>query len=381
MKAKFIPYSTQSIYPGDIKAVERVLKSEYITQGPKIHEFERKVADYCGAKFAVAVNSGTSALHAACFAAGIKQGDEVITSPVSFAASSNCILYCGGIPRFSDVLDDTMTIDPSIVERNVTRRTKAVIPVDFAGHPAELEDIRRIASKNKLVVIEDAAHALGAEYKGKKIGSCKYSDMTILSFHPVKHITTGEGGMILTNRKDFYDRLIMFRSHGITRDTAKLVNKKKGKWYYEMHFLGFNYRITDIQCALGLSQMQKLDKFVTRRRELAEFYKKALNNIDKVSYLNERKYAVSSWHIFPIRVKKHRDRVFDGLRTKGIGVNVHYIPIYLHPYYKRLGYKKGLCRNAERYYREAVTLPLYPGMSYAEAKKVLEAVKDTTDNL
>jgi UDP-4-amino-4,6-dideoxy-N-acetyl-beta-L-altrosamine transaminase len=378
---KYIPYSRQSVDPDDIKSVVEVLKSPYITQGPKIFDFEKKVSRYCRAKYGVAVNSGTSALHAACFAAGIKPGDEVITSPISFAASSNCILYCRGIPKFADILEDTITIDPSVIERCITDRTKAIIPVDFAGHPAELEEIKKIASRYNLLVIEDAAHALGAEYRGKKIGSCNYSDMTILSFHAVKHITTGEGGMILTNRKDLYDKLLMYRTHGITRELDKLIDKTNASWFYEMQYLGFNYRITDIQCALGFSQMEKLDSFIKRRREIAQFYKKEFRDLGEVACPAERRYARSSWHIFPIRIKKHRDEVFDRLQSKGIGVNVHYIPIYLHPYYKMLGYKKGLCPNAEGYYRETITLPLYPGLSDSELKSVVRITKQVINSL
>lgn len=378
---KYIPYARQSIDAKDIKAVIDVLKSDYVTQGPKVHEFEKKVAGYCGAKYAVALNSGTSALHAACFAAGIKPKDEAITSPVSFAASSNCVLYCGGIPVFADILEDTVTMVPSAIEKVITKKTKAIIPVDFAGHPAELEDIKRIASKRGLIIIEDAAHALGAEYKGRKVGSCSYSDMTIVSFHAVKHITTGEGGMVLTNRKDFYDKLIMFRSHGITRDRRMLINKDKGQWFYEMQMLGFNYRITDIQCALGLSQMDKLDNFIKRRREIACFYKEAFSDMEEVRCLEEREYVVSSWHIFPLRINKNRDKVFDKLRVGNIGVSLHYIPIYLHPYYEKLGYRKGLCPKAEKYFKETMTLPLFPKMSNSEIKKVITAVKNAVGNL
>lgn len=378
---KYIPYARQSIDAKDIRAVTSVLKSDYITQGPKVNEFEKKVASYCSVKYAVALNSGTSALHAACFSADIKPGDEVVTSPVSFAASSNCVLYCGGIPRFADVLEDTVTIDPSAIKALITRKTKAIIPVDFAGHPAELEGIKRIASKRGLVIIEDAAHALGAEYKGRKVGSCRFSDMTILSFHAVKHITTGEGGMVLTNSRKFYDRLVMFRSHGITRDRHMLINKNEGRWFYEMQFLGFNYRITDIQCALGLSQMYKLDNFIKRRKEIACFYKEAFAEMEEVMCLEEREYAVSSWHIFPIRVKNNRDEIFNILRSKGVGVNVHYIPVYYHPYYKSLGYKKGLCSKAEKYYKETLTLPLYPQMSNSEIKRVANLTKKAVNNL
>ncbi|MFC1624239.1 UDP-4-amino-4,6-dideoxy-N-acetyl-beta-L-altrosamine transaminase [Candidatus Omnitrophota bacterium] len=378
---KYIPYARQSIDAKDIKAVIDALKSDYVTQGPKVREFEKRVADYCGAKYAVALNSGTSALHAACFAANIRAGDEVITSPISFAASSNCILYCGGTPRFADILEDTVTIDPDSIKKRINKKTKAIIPVDFAGHPAESEEIKNIANKYGVLVIEDAAHALGAEYKGNKIGSCRYSDMAVLSFHAVKHITTGEGGKVLTNSRNFYDKLVMFRSHGITRDRHKLIGKGKKKWFYEMHFLGFNYRITDIQCALGLSQMDKLDNFIKRRREIACFYKEAFVDIEEITCLEEREDIVSSWHIFPIRVKKNRDKVFDRLTAEKIGVNVHYIPIYLQPYYKKLGYKKGLCPMAEKYYREAITLPLYPAMSDSQVRRVISVIKSAINSL
>lgn len=374
---RYIPYARQSIDSKDIKAVIDVLKSDFITQGNEINKFEDKVARYCGAEYAVAVNSGTSALHAACFAAGIKNGNEVITTPVSFAASANCILYCGGKPRFADIIEDTVTIDPYEIEKNITKKTKAIIPVDFAGHPADLEEIKKIAEKYNLIVIEDAAHALGARYKGDRVGSCRYSDMTILSFHAVKHITTGEGGMVLTNNKGLYDRLVMFRSHGITREKRLLVNKDKGKWFYEMQLLGFNYRITDFQCAMGSSQMDKLDSFIKRRRHIAKFYMEEFNKTEGVTCLAERPYCVSSRHIFPIRVRKDRNGIFDALRSKNIGANLHYIPIYLHPYYKKLGYKKGLCPKAEKYFKETITLPLYPSMSDIDMNRVVRIMKDT----
>lgn len=378
---KYIPYARQSIDAKDIKAVIDVLKSDYVTQGPKVHEFEKKVADYCGAKYAVALNSGTSALHAACFVAGINKGSETITSAISFVASSNCILYCGGVPKFADILEDTVTIDPHSVKKLINKKTKAIIPVDFAGHPAELKEIKNIAEKHGLIVIEDAAHALGAEYEGSRIGSCKYSDMTILSFHAVKHITTGEGGIVLTNKKYFYDKLIMFRSHGITRDRNLLKDKSNREWFYEMHFLGFNYRLTDVQCALGISQMEKLDRFVKRRREIAYFYKEAFSNMEEVRCLDEKEYVKSSGHIFPIRIKNHRDNIFKILKADDIGVNIHYIPIYLHPYYKKLGYREGLCPKAEKYYKEAITLPLYPAMSNGQLKAVVNSVKKALNSL
>jgi dTDP-4-amino-4,6-dideoxygalactose transaminase len=284
------------------------------------------------------------------------------------------------MPRFADILADTVTIDPAEIKKNITKKTKAIIPVDFAGHPAELEEIRKISKKYNLTVIEDAAHALGGKYKGEKIGSCRYSDMTILSFHAVKHITTGEGGMVLTNKKYLYDKLIMFRSHGITRDRRLLEDKNNGEWFYEMRSLGFNYRLTDIQCALGISQMEKLNNFIMRRREIAGFYKEGFSDMEGVDCLREKEYAESSWHIFPILIKKNRGKVFDKLKTQGIGVNVHYIPIYLHPYYKKLGYKKGLCPRAEKYYREAITLPLYPTMSNSQIEKVINVTKKALNN-
>jgi len=376
---RYIPYARQSIDPKDIKGVVDVLGADYITQGPKIREFEKRIADYCGVRYAVALNSGTSALHAACFVSGVTKGDEVITSPISFAASSNCVLYCGGRPRFADILENTVTIDPSEIQKNITYKTKAIIPVDFAGHPAELKEIRNIARKNKLIVIEDAAHALGAEYRGKKVGSCNYSDMAILSFHAVKHITTGEGGMVLTNKRDFYEKLLMFRTHGITRDKRRMINKNQGQWFYEMQFLGFNYRITDLQCALGLRQLDKLGHFLERRRRIADFYKKEFKETDAINCLEEKKDALSSWHIFPIRVKRYRDKVFQRLRSKGIGVNLHYIPIHLHPYYAKLGYKKGICPKAVEYYKETITLPLYPDMSDAQMKRVVRLTKNAID--
>ena len=265
----FIPYGRQWIEKDDIDAVVDVLKSDYVTTGPAVEQFEKTVAKYVGAKYAVAIANGTAALHAACYAAGIGPGDEVITTPITFAASANCALYCGATPVFADIEEDTYNIDPKEIEKKITEKTKAIVAVHFTGQPCKMDEIHAIAKKHKLIVIEDAAHALGADYKGKRVGSM--SDMTTFSFHPVKHITTGEGGMIVTNSKKLYDKLILFRSHGITRDAKKL-EKNEGGWYYEQQDLGYNYRITDIQCAIGTSQMKKLDKFVERRRAIAKRY-------------------------------------------------------------------------------------------------------------
>lgn len=366
-----IPYATQWIEEDDIDAVSRALKADYLTQGPSVKSFEVKIAEYCGARYAVAVNSGTAALHAACFAAGISPADEVITSPITFVASSNCVLYCGGHPVFADIEEDTINIDPDEIIKKISKKTKALIPVHFSGHPCEMEKIYSLAREKNLVVIEDACHALGAEYNGLKIGAGKYSDMTALSFHAVKHITTGEGGLILTNNRDYYEKLMLFRTHGIKRDdTGDL-------WYYKMHFLGFNYRITDFQCQLGLSQLAKLDSFVARRREIVEKYQQAFSGRADIILPVEKDYAKSSWHLFCIRVNKDRRDVFMKLREKGILVNVHYIPVYWQPYYKNLGYKMGECPKAERYYSQAITLPLFPKMKDEDVDFVIKNVMES----
>lgn len=374
----FLPYGQQWIDDEDIDEVVKVLKGNYLTTGPKISEFENRIAQYVGSKYAVAVSNGTAALHGACFAAGIEKGDEVITTPLTFAASANCILYQGGKPVFADIDFDTYNIDPSEIEKNITEKTKAIIPVDFTGQPVDVDRIKDIAKKYGLIVIEDAAHALGAEYKGNKIGSL--ADMTAFSFHPVKHITTGEGGMITTNDEELYNRLVLFRSHGITRDANRLVDKNEGSWYYEQLELGYNYRITDIQCALGISQLNKLDKFIQRRKEIVQKYNNYLKDIDGVILPYQATYAKSSWHLYVIQLelekfKVGRKIIFEALRAENIGVNVHYIPVYYHPYYQRLGYKKGLCPKAEKFYERALTLPLYPKMEEKDIEDVVAALE------
>ena len=376
MKKK-IPYAKQYIDEDDIRAVVEVLRSDWITQGPRIKEFEDVLCAYTGAKYAVAVSNGTAALHIACLAAGIKEGDEVITSPMTFAASANCVLYCGGRPVFADIEGDTANIDLNEIRSKITDKTKALIPVHFAGHPCEMKEIKEIADKHGLIVIEDAAHALGAEYKGSKIGSCEYSDMAIFSFHPVKSITTGEGGAILTNRKDLYEKLMMLRTHGITKDEASL-SRNDGPWYYEQQDLGHNCRITDFQCVLGLNQMKKLDGFVARRKEIAETYKKSLSKKEGITLPVEKEQVSSAWHIYCIRVKDEqtRKRVFDSLRDSGIFPQVHYLPVYMHPYYRQLGYKEGLCPKAEDFYRREISIPLYPSMTDEEVSYVMDKVRE-----
>lgn len=368
----YIPYGKQTIDDDDIKAVVEVLKSDFITTGPKIDEFERKVADYVGARYAVAIANGTAALHAACFAAGIGDGDEVITTPITFAASANCALYCGAKPVFADIDKESYNISLAGIKEKITEKTKSIIAVHFTGQPCEMDEIHKIAKENNLIVIEDAAHALGADYKGKKIGSL--SDMTTFSFHPVKHITTGEGGMIVTNDEKFYERLKLFRTHGITRE-EKYLSKNDGPWYYEQIDLGYNYRITDIQCALGVSQMDKLDGFVAKRRTLVERYNKAFENISEIVTPKQVDGCNNSYHLYVIQVNNRLD-VFNKLRAAGIGVNVHYIPVYKHPYYQKNGYDKVYCPNAEDYYEHCISLPLYPKLTIEEQDYVIDKVID-----
>ncbi|MBA4321040.1 MAG: UDP-4-amino-4,6-dideoxy-N-acetyl-beta-L-altrosamine transaminase [Flavobacterium sp.] len=369
VKIPIISYGRQWVDDKDIKEVVKVLKSEWLTQGPKIEEFEKAVAKYCGAKYGVAVSSGTAALHAAYSVAGVKLGDEVITTPLTFVATSNMLYFCGAKPVFVDIKSDTLNINPELVEGHITPKTKAIVPVDFAGHPCDYDKILKIAKDNNLLVIEDACHALGAEYRGRKIGS--FSDMTILSFHPVKHITTGEGGMILTNNKDFYEKLKVFRHHGIIK------KPEKGKWYYEIENLGYNYRLTDFQCALGLSQLKKIDKFLKRRREIAAKYNKAFEKNKEIILPTEKDYVKSAWHIYPIQVRgADRREVFEYLQKKGIGVQVHYMPLHLQPFYKnKFNYEKRDFPVAEKYYEKAITLPLFYKMTNKDVEYVVGSVK------
>lgn len=367
-----IPYGRQSIDEEDIQAVVEVLRSDYLTTGPKVSEFENVVAEYVGAKYAVAVSNGTAALHIACLAAGIGPGDEVIVSSITFAASANCVLYCGGIPVFADIKPDTYNIDPEDIRRKITRRTKAIIAVDYTGQPCELDAIYEIAKEYDLIVIEDGAQVLSGEYKGKKVGAL--SDMTTFSFHPVKPVTTGEGGMVTTNNKDFYERLKLFHAHGITRD-AQLLSQDEGPWYYEQLELGYNYRITDIQCALGISQMKKLDRFTDYRRRLAARYDAGFAGHKNIITPYQHPDCLSSYHLYMIQVPAERRReIFEGLRSEGIGVNVHYLPVYKLPYYQKHGYQEVCCPNAEQFYAGAITLPLYADMTTEQVDYVVEHV-------
>lgn len=368
-----IPYGKQTIEQDDIQAVVDVLQSDFLTTGPKIAEFEQTVADYVGAKYAVAISNGTSALHAACFAAGIGPGDEVITTPLTFAASANCVLYCGGTPVFADVDPKTYNIDPEDIRRKITDRTKAIIAVHLAGQPCDMDAIHSIAREHGLIVIEDGAHALGSVYKGKKVGSM--SDMTTFSFHPVKPITTGEGGMIVTDNEDFYKKMILFRSHGITRDDS-MMTRNDGPWFYQQFDLGYNYRITDIQCALGCSQMKKLDRFLARRKEIVAHYNEAFADCDNIITPYQLSDTESGWHLYIVQVKNcDRRQVFEKMREKGIGVNVHYIPVYMHPYYQEHGYENVHCANAEEIYSHIISLPLYPGLTSEQQDYVIDTLK------
>lgn len=376
IRDSFLPYGRQWIDDEDILAVVNVLKGDYLTTGPSVSTFEKEVAKYVGASYAVSFSNGTAALHGACFAAGITEGDEVITTPLTFAASANCVLYQGGKPIFADINPKTYNIDPTEIEKKITDKTKAIIPVDFTGQPASLDEIREIAKKHHLIIIEDAAHALGATYKGQMVGSI--SDMTMFSFHPVKHITSGEGGIITTNNKEYYDKLLQFRSHGITRDKNNLV-ENHGPWYYEMQFLGYNYRMTDIQAALGTSQLKKIDKFIDLRKKYAAIYNKAFKNISELSIPTQDRNGESSWHLYIIRLhleqlSANRKEVFEALLRENIGVNVHYIPVHLLPYYQGLGYQRGNCPNAEQLYEEIITLPLFPAMTEDDVLDVIKAV-------
>lgn len=366
----YIPYGRQSINEADIQAVVEVLHSDYLTTGPKVKEFEEKVAHYVGVKYAVAISNGTAALHAACFAVGIEKGDEVITTPITFAASANAVLYCGGTPVFADIDKDTYNISPKSIREKITKRTKAIIIVHYTGQPCDIDEIHQIADEYHLSVIEDGAHALGAVYKGKKVGAL--SDLTTLSFHPVKHITTGEGGMVLTNQEELYKKLILFRTHGITREKEFLHNDE-GDWYYEQLLLGYNYRISDLQCALGISQMDRLEEFLSRRREIAEKYNQNFEKIDNIIIPKQRKESVNSWHLYVLQVKQ-RKAVFEHLRKAGIGVNVHYIPVYHFPFYQQNGYQNVYCPNAEALYKNIISLPIYPELTQTEQDYVINQV-------
>ena len=384
VRAKALPYGRQQINDEDVDAVVQVLRSDWLTTGPKVDEFEEVVAAQVGAKYAVAFSSGTAALHGAVFAADLGPGDEAITTPITFCATANCALYTGATPVFADVCPETLNIDVQQIEERITPRTKAILPVDYAGHPVNLDSILALAERHGLVVIEDAAHALGAEYKGRRVGSI--SHMTTFSFHPVKHITTGEGGMVTTDSPDFARRLKMFRSHGVDPEARRQSAETDDPWFYEMEALGFNYRLPDVACALGISQMKRLEKNVSRRRQIASHYSEAFAQLRGVVSLAELPEIKSAWHIYPIRLELDkftvgRKAIFEALRAENLQVNVHYIPVHLHPYYrKRFGYEGGEYPISEGAYESLITLPLFHSMTDQDEKDVVAAVSKVTQH-
>ncbi len=381
----YIPYGRQNISQADIDAVVSVLRSDWLTQGPAIERFESAVADYCGAKYAVAVTSATAALHISCLALGLGSGDWLWTSPNTFVASANCGLYCGARVDFVDIDPQTYNLSVKKLEEKLIeaersgKLPKVVVPVHFAGQSCEMDRIDELAQKYGFAVLEDASHAIGAQYKGKPVGSCAYSDLAVFSFHPVKIITTGEGGMVVTNREDLYERLVRLRTHGITRNPELIQGESHGLWYYQQLDLGFNYRMTDIQAALGASQMQRLDEFVSRRRCLAGRYDELLQGLP-VKLPKQHSDTASSWHLYVVclsreKIEKTHQEVFAALRDAGIGVNLHYIPVHTQPYYQKLGFRWGGFPEAEQYYREAISLPLYYGLTELDQDRVVDRLQ------
>ena len=375
-------YGHQYIDDADIQAVVDVLKSDYLTCGPKITELEEKLCKLTGAKYAVVCSNGTAALHMACMAAGVEPGDEVITTPITFAASANCALYCGAKPVFADINDKTYNIDPEKVKAVTTDKTKAVVAVDFTGQSVELDKLIAHCKENNLVLIEDGAHVIGTKYNGQPNGSI--ADMTTFSFHPVKTVTGGEGGAVMTNSEEYYQKLLLARSHGITRDTAFMEEEPHGGWYYEQVSLGYNYRMTDIQAGLLISQLDKLPMFSDRRKEIVAKYDEAFLQIPEIQVQEEIPESDTTRHLYIIRIKPemltiNRREFFDALAAENIMCNVHYIPTYYFPHYQRLGYEKGICPNAEKLYDEMMSLPLYYGMTDKDVEDVIVAVKKIVD--
>lgn len=370
-------YGHQYIDEDDIQAVVDVLKSDYLTCGPKIGELEEKLCEVTGAKYAVVCSNGTAALHIACLAAGVMPGDEVITTPITFAASANCALYCGAKPVFADINEATYNIDPENVEKLTTEKTKAVVAVDFTGQSVELDRLLTHCRKHNLVLIEDGAHVIGTSYKGRMNGSI--ADMTTMSFHPVKTVTGGEGGAVLTNSKEYYEKLLLYRAHGITRDPKMMEHEPDGPWYYEQIALGMNYRMTDMQAALIISQLNKLPRFMERRKAIVKAYNEAFSKLPQLFVQQEIPESDTTRHLYILRIRPEkltidRKQFFEALAAENICCNVHYIPTYYFPYYEKLGYKRGLCPKAEKLYAEEISLPLYYAMTDQDVEDVIHAV-------
>ena len=376
-------YGHQYLDEKDVQAVVEVLHSDYLTCGPRITELEQKLCELTGAKYAVVCSNDTAALHIACMAAGVAAGDEVITTPITFLASANCALYCGAKPVFADIDEETYNIDPKEIEKAMTPKTKAVVAVDYTGQVVDLDAIMETCHKQNVVVIEDAAHSIGTLYKGRPIGSI--ADMTTFSFHPVKTVTGGEGGAVLTNSKEYYDRLVLYRAHGITRNPAFMKRESEGPWYYEQVDLGMNYRMTDIQAALIISQLDKLSLFQKRRKEIVEKYNEAFSKIPEITVQEEIPESDTTRHLYILRIKPEkltidRKQFFAAMAAENICCNVHYIPVYRHPYYEELGYEKGLCPKAEKLYEEIMSLPLYYSLTDEDVDDVIHAVTKIVEN-
>jgi len=376
VREKLLPYGRQSLNEDDIEAVVKVLRSDWLTTGPKVGEFEEQFAARVGAKHAISFSSGTAALHGAAYAAGLNSGDEAVTTPMTFCATANCVLYQDATPVFADVSPDTLNLDPEHAAKKLSSRTRAIIAVDYAGHPADLDALRALAELHGLVLIEDACHALGAEYRSQRVGGI--ADMTAFSFHPVKHLTTGEGGMVTTNDGELAETLRRFRNHGINSEARQ--RHQAGQWFYEMTLLGFNYRLTDLACALGVSQLRRLDENLARRRAIAARYAKAFCDLPGVVMPEVRDEVNPAWHLYPIRLQLEglstgRGEIVRALRAENIGVNVHYIPVHTHPYYReRFGYKGGECAVAEDAYQRLISLPMFHGMTDQDVEDVVKAV-------